>query len=373
MIFISKKQINIMKHKVLFILHVPPPIHGSSVVGQQIFSSILINKTFSTKYLNINSSSNFNQLGKKNFYKFFTILKIYLKLIIDLIYFKPDLCYFALNSKGIAFYRDLIVVFLLKIFNKKIIYHLHNKGIKGREKNIFYKLFYKFIFNNEKVILLSKKLFLDVKFFVKIDQVSFCPNGIEKINNLNSKVENNKTQLLFFSNLFKFKGVFNLLEICFILMKRNLDFTCNLVGDIGDIDKETFYKKVSELNLSNHVIYHGPKFKNDKNDIFLNADIFIHPTLDDCFPLVILEAMQYGLPIISTFEGGIPDIIDNNQNGLLFDGFDLIGMSNAVENLIKNTNFRSNLGNQARKKFKNELTFDSFEKKLNNILKSQFI
>ena len=66
-------------------------------------------------------------------------------------------------------------------------------------------------------------------------------------------------------------------------------------------------------------------------------------------------------------------LFSTNVQLLLFDGFDLIGMSNAVENLIKNTNFRSNLGNQARKKFKNELTFDSFEKKLNNILKSQFI
>ena len=362
-----------MKYKVLFILHTPPPMHGSSVVGQQIFSSSLINKTFITKYLNINSSSNFKQLGKKDFSKLFSIFYKYFKLIIHLIYFRPNLCYFALNSKGIAFYRDLIVVFILKIFNKKIIYHLHNKGIKAREKKITYKFFYKFIFKNEKVILLSKKLFLDVNSFVKINQVSYCPNGIRKISQLKPKIKNKKIQLLFFSNLFKFKGVFNLLEICYILKKRKLDFTCNFVGDIGDIDIITFNKSVLELNLSNYVIYHGPKFENDKKVIFSKADIFIHPTLDDCFPLVVLEAMQYGLPIISTFEGGIPDIIDNKQNGLLFDGFDLLGMSNALENLIKNTRLRLNLGNQAKKKFNNELTFDIFEKRINNILKSQFI
>ena len=88
-----------MKYKVLFILHTPPPMHGSSVVGQQIFSSSLINKTFITKYLNINSSSNFKQLGKKDFSKLFSIFYKYFKLIIHLIYFRPNLCYFALNSK----------------------------------------------------------------------------------------------------------------------------------------------------------------------------------------------------------------------------------------------------------------------------------
>jgi hypothetical protein len=48
-------------------------------------------------------------------------------------------------------------------------------------------------------------------------------------------------------------------------------------------------------------------------------------------------------------------------------------MTNAIENLIKNTRLRLNLGNQAKKKFNNELTFDIFEKRLNNILKSQLI
>ena len=372
MIFILKKQMNIKKYKVLFILHIPPPMHGSSVVGKQIFSSSLINNTFKTKYLNINSSSNLEQLGKKNFSKLYYILQTYFNLIFQLIHFRPDLCYFALNSKGIAFYRDLIIVFILKIFNKKIIYHLHNKGVKEREKKFTFKLFYKFIFKNEKVILLSKNLFLDVKRFVKINQVSFCPNGIKKVKRLKPNNNSNKIQLLFFSNLFKFKGVYNLLDICSILKERKLDFTCNFVGDIGDIDLYNFNKKVLDLNLSKYVIYHGPKFENEKNEVFLNADIFIHPTLDDCFPLVVLEAMQYGLPIVSTFEGGIPDIIDNNQNGLLFHNFDLIGMSNAVENLIKKRDLRLKLGNLARIKFNNEFTFHNFEKRINNILKSQF-
>ena len=71
--------------------------------------------------------------------------------------------------------------------------------------------------------------------------------------------------------------------------------------------------------MKKYAIYHGPKYGDDKVAFFSNADIFAQPTLNDCFPLTLLEAMQYQLPIVSTHEGAVPDIVKDGKNGYIID------------------------------------------------------
>ena len=63
----------------------------------------------------------------------------------------------------------------------------------------------------------------------------------------------------------------------------------------------------------------GRKYEKEKEETFAKADIFAFPTYynNECFPLVLLEAMQHSLPVVSTFEGGIPDIVDEGEAGFL--------------------------------------------------------
>jgi glycosyltransferase involved in cell wall biosynthesis len=85
------------------------------------------------------------------------------------------------------------------------------------------------------------------------------------------------------------------------------------VGKWADITERDFCAAIEKKNLSNCVFAHGAKYGNEKTYFFEQADIFVFPSHDECFPLVLLEAMQSGLPIISTNEGGIPDIVDNEK------------------------------------------------------------
>ena len=70
-------------------------------------------------------------------------------------------------------------------------------------------------------------------------------------------------------------------------------------------------QKINDLNLQEYVTYLGKKYGDYKYEIFQSSDIFVFPTFyhNECFPLVLLEAMMFGLPVISTSEGGIPDIV----------------------------------------------------------------
>jgi glycosyltransferase involved in cell wall biosynthesis len=83
---------------------------------------------------------------------------------------------------------------------------------------------------------------------------------------------------------------------------------------------------------------------------------------------VTLEAMQYSIPVISSDEGGIPDIIKNDFNGIIVPSKNSEELAKKIMILIKDEKLRKELGNNGREKFLNEYTLDKFEQNLVNII-----
>lgn len=359
--------------KILFILHFPPPVHGSSIVGQAIKNSATINESFDCRYINLLVSRTVDETGKPSFIKIFRFITLWFRLLYEIVRKKPDLAYLALTASGAAFYKDVLIVALLRLFGIKRIYHLHNQGVRQNETKLINRILYSFVFKNADVILLSNQLYKDIASFVPVTAVHICPNGIVDTTvtaTSNSSQVQNPFRILFLSNLLRLKGVFELLEACSILQQKGIDFECNLVGAEGDITALQFNNKVIQKQLSHRVHYIGKKFGKEKEEIFAKADVFVHPTLNDCFPLVLLEAMRAGLPVISTFEGGIPDIVEDGTTGFLVPQKNTIALADKIEELIRNTELRHFMRKQGRAKYENEFKLEIFESRLKEILLS---
>ena len=359
--------------KILFILHFPPPVHGSSIVGLAVKNSLIINRSFYCRYINLLVSRSMNESGKPSIIKTFRFLRLWIRLLYEIIKDKPDVCYLALTASGMAFYKDVLLVVLLRFFRIKRVYHLHNQGVRLNQEMKLNYLFYRFVFKNADVILLSNQLYKDVMTFVPISNVYICPNGIvDTFTNLDTKslILKKTVKILFLSNLQESKGIFVLLDACTVLQHRGIDFECNFIGAEGDLNANLFYKMVQQKQLLTRVNYLGKKFGKEKEEIFANADIFVHPTLNDCFPLVLLEAMQYSLPVVSTYEGGISDIVEDGISGYLVPQNSVGALVEKIEVLIKNPELRKKMGKAGRLKFENEFTLDRFEHNLNEILQT---
>jgi hypothetical protein len=91
------------KAKVLFILHLPPPVHGASMMGQLIRDSALVNESFEADYINLSISKNLNEIEKYGIPKFFRLLKLQGKVLKALLKKKYDLCYITLTVSGPSF------------------------------------------------------------------------------------------------------------------------------------------------------------------------------------------------------------------------------------------------------------------------------
>lgn len=359
--------------RIVFLLHKPPPVHGSSMVGKYIMESEKINHSFSCNYINLLASKKVNDSGRISLNKILSFPKIWFKLLFKLVRIKPDLIYFALTVSGAALYRDALLITLIRIFRIECIYHMHNKGISRNKTNKVVDLLYKYIFRDTNIILLSKHLYYDIQKYVPESRVYICPNGIpnhkqlqiQEQNHLNSMV-----RILFLSNLIDSKGVNILLQACSVLKNKGLSFQCNFIGGEGDISEGELQKRIQELKLEKHVNYLGKKYGKDKELEFAQSDIFAFPTFYpyECFPLVLIEAMQYKLPIVSTFEGGIKDMVDDNVNGYLVPQRNFMVLADKLESLIKSPSKREKMGEAGWMKYKSNFTLDHFENKLVEIL-----
>ncbi len=116
--------------------------------------------------------------------------------------------------------------------------------------------------------------------------------------------------------------------------------------------------------------YHGRMYGKDKETILSAADIFVFSTFyhNECFPLVLLEAMQHGLPCVSTAEGGIPGIIDEGETGYLTEKHDCQALADKIEYLCLHAEARRSMGDKGRRKFLREFTLGRFEGRMSEIL-----
>ena len=365
-----------MKSKILFILHYPPPVVGAAVVGQFIKESQAINTSFEADYINLATASDLRQINKGGIAKVGTLLKIQRKVINALFAKSYDLCYLSFTAKGLGFYKDLAIVLLLKLFRKRVIYHLHNKGVQPNSKSKFNDLCYRLAFNRAQVILLSPHLYQDIAKYVPKEQVFYCPNGIpattQNENLSEERMKRGTCKILFLSNMTVEKGAYVLLEACKLLQEEGIIFECHFVGDWFDISESEFRGKIAQYGLDTFVFAHGKKYGEEKEYFLKSAHIFTLPTYyhNECFPLVLLEAMSYELPIVSTSEGGIADIVVENETGFIVTQKSAVDLKKKLEILINTPELRSALGVAGRERYDRLYTLDSFENNLTRILKA---
>lgn len=118
--------------------------------------------------------------------------------------------------------------------------------------------------------------------------------------------------------------------------------------------------------------YAGSQYADEKLQELSSADIFVFPTNypNECFPLVLLEAMQFALPIVTTDVGGINDIISNGVNGITVPVNDPEKLATAIEEFLLDPKWRYDMGKNGKRIFSERYNISQFEKNIFSIFTS---
>lgn len=363
--------------KILFVCPMPPPVHGSSMVSQSIKESSVLNDEFEMDFVNLSTSRTMEEIDKRSWSlyarKAVRFIGAYAKTLWLLTTRKYDLCYLAITCHGVGFLKDAPFVLLCKLFRHKVVIHQHNKGMAKDVDRHIYRWLLPMVYRNTKVILLSWRLYADIEKVVKREQVMICPNGIPDTNSKITSAErhNDVPHILFLSNLIVSKGVLVLLDALKTLKERGCRFVCDFVGgETKELDGRRFALEIEARGLDDIAVYHGRKYGKDKEAFLQTADIFVFPTFyfNECFPLVIIEAMMNGLPVISTDEGGIRDEVKDGKNGFVVKPQDSKVLADAIQRLLDDKNARHTMGAEGRRMFKERFTMVYFENNIKGIL-----
>lgn len=362
------------KQKLLCILHRSPPSHGAAKVGDFIAQSVLLQDSFDCRFITIRSSDTIGDIGKVNFKKIYFVLELYLKILAALVIFRPHKIYFTASIRSVAFYRDVLLSTLWKIYamltSVEIFYHYHTKGVNdfvaASSRNISLT---RFFLRDVNLILLSPMLQDDFQKVQTYKNIFFLPNGVEDLADnrvIQQRDYEGTKHVLYLSNMIKSKGYFEVLKLARLTCKDDLHF--HFAGGWQDSKEEQeFLELISQPPLSKRVTFHGFISGEKKKALFESSHLFIFPTryINEAFPLSVLEALSYGLPILSTDEGSLPYILNEKCGVVIHDMQDLeAGFEKVFLTLVN-----SETADYCRTRYLEHFTLQQFEKNLVNILR----
>lgn len=359
----------ILKKRILFFLHLPPPVHGASLVGCIIKDNFDLEGIYSKKYNSIGTTKYFSERRKFKLVKLFRFVNNYIKNIFQLFIFHPHLVYLTCSTHGLGFVKDSLYILICKILKIKVLLHFHNKGFHKKKLSYFGTLYHNFVLNNVKSIILSERIVSFYNPFIINSNVFFLGNGISDPHKEYMYRIKPEFRILVVSNLIVSKGIKESLLIISELKKQGFNLFLDIVGDEAEISFLELNKFCEELNIMELVKIHGPLYDKDKWAVFNEASIFLYPSFEDCFPLVLLEALSYGLPIISTNEGAICDIVDEGSNGFISDIRDTEKFVESIVKFYNHPQLLQEFSNNARMKFEDCFTEIHFIKGFTEIIK----
>ncbi len=360
--------------KVLFLLKVPPPVHGSTLMNDQVAKSEKIKDAFNADYLLVSFSRDIGSIGRVSLRKIFLFLKYSLLLVKKLVVFRPQIVYFAISPYGAAFFKDVIFYLIIRLFSKKVVFHHHGKGVSEHaSKSKIYRKCYKVLFLHSYHICLAKELISDINPFYR-NKPFIVPNGIKddviSYNIEIRKKSNSIPRIVYLSNFTRSKGVLEFLQALKALKEEGKVFEFHMIGKPYDVSEKRILNLIQDYNLGEYLNVIGPRYNLEKLNLLVESDFLVFPTYyeNETFGLVLLEAMQCGIPVISTFEGGIPSVIKDAETGFLIHQRDVMELVNKMRWLIERPEKCKDMGLRARNDFEVRFTINKFEENIIKVL-----
>lgn len=308
-------------------------------------------------------------IGGNALQKIAYFFKAYNKIKKELKYNKPNVVHIHMSHSG-SFDRANMIKKMCEKYNVSVVIHLHGSEFKkfyNRSSGNKQEEICKFFSDVYAVIVLGenwKEFILSISPKANVcilnNSIAIPKTGVKQ-----SKTDIN---FLFMGVLIKRKGVIDLLEAINQLKKEGKLDKINVKFNIGGSGEEyeKLAKYVEENGLEKYIEFLGWVDNENKENILKKNQVFVLPSYNEGLPIAILEALSYGMPIISTNVGSIDEAVYNDKNGYLLKPGDIEELKNKLTALIDNFDLREKMGEESRKIAKEKFDENQY---YNNLIK----
>ena len=170
-------------------------------------------------------------------------------------------------------------------------------------------------------------------------------------------------RIFYMAGLRESKGVLDVLATAGILVGRGVDFHIDVAGAWQEEStRESFEGQLAASGFAGRVTMHGRVEGEDKWRLYRDASVFFFPSFyeSENFPLVLIEAMAFGLPVVATRWRGIPQLVAEGETGALLDVHDIEGFAVEIEHLLTSPGRWEAMSSAARSRYGERYTEEAF-------------
>ncbi|MBE6271836.1 MAG: glycosyltransferase family 4 protein [Prevotella ruminicola] len=281
------------------------------------------------------------QIQRNYAWKLWYALKAY--VIALCIIWRYDIVHFHTVPDKICLIIQMPVFLLALIGRKRIVMHIHmGNQLRNHTRN---KIFKWCLRRADLIILLAKKwqaLFKDEFADIKTP-TTVLYNACEMVPEV--PLEEKEKSIVMAAYFNDNKAPDLLLKAWKKLKDHYPDWHVYMLGN-GEVER--FRKMAEDMGLADSVTFTGYVVGKLRDDYFRKASIYCMCSYEEGFPMVVLEAWAYGICVVTTPVGGLPDVLEDGRNALIFDFGNWETLANRISRLIENRTMRKNMADDAR-------------------------
>lgn len=361
-----------MKH-IVCAGQIPPPIHGQALAIENLLGGQY--SRIQLHHVDMKFSRDIEDIGKFSLRKILHLALLIIRIIVARFRYKASTLYYPPTGvDGVSLYRDIAILSLCRPFYQETVFHFHAGGISKVYENatgLKRRLMSKAYCAADLAIELSSFNPPDGRALGALRTV-VLPYGIaDAAGATNAHSRHGPLKLLYVGHLGESKGVLDLLQACKLLLDSNVDFQLDLLGRAQPPAFEGVVRaRLAKLGLEQRVCLRGVCMGEEKWHYYRNADVFCFPSFYEMetFGIVVLEAMQFSVPVVGTRWRGIQDIIVDGETGYLV-GINQPGeIARSIALLANDEALRVRMGANARRAFLERYSLKQWAEDMEDLL-----
>lgn len=350
---------------VIVVGQTPPPIHGQAVAIERLvrgrFDRIRVH------HVRMTFSEDVRDVGRFQLRKLWRLARLIRQVLSTraatgarVLYYPPA------GPRLVPILRDMVFLLAVRRYFPVLILDYHAAGLESMEPRLpapfrraFRRAYHhaslairKYPPDASAPVLPARH---DVVIPYGIDDVFPSVNPVRR--------EANSFTILFVGILTPGKGIWTVLDALALLREQGTEVQAVFVGEFDSVVTESQWNEhVARAELIPYVRVTGPLVGEAKWKEFQRADAFCFPTHyeNEALPLVLIEAMQFGLPVVATSWRGIPTLVQDGVTGFIVPPRDAAGVADRLGRLQADFRLRAAMGAAGRRAYEKRFTIDAY-------------